>query len=58
MRQVARPEPTIGFLAAVKALAVRVLSCGCTFYVYVCTMQWRPVTGTRWGDMQVHMWKG
>ena len=65
MRQVARPEPTIGLLAAVKALAVRVLSCGCTFYVYVCTMQWRlvtmqwrPVTGIRGVDMQVHMWKG
>lgn len=57
MRQVARPEPTIGFLAAVKALAVRVLSCGCTFYVCVHSA---VETGDRirWVDMQVHMWKG
>ena len=57
MRQVARPEPTIGFLAAVKALAVRVLSCGCTFYVCVHSAV-ETSDRIRWVDMQVHMWKG
>lgn len=58
LRKIARPEPTIGLLAAARALAVTVLSCGCIFYVYVCTMQWRLVPGIRWVGMQVHIWKG
>ena len=53
-----KARPAIGSLAAVKALAVRGLSGGCTFYAYVCTMPWRLVSGIRWVGMQARIWKG
>lgn len=30
-------------VAAVEVLAVSVLSCACTFYPRLCTVQWRPM---------------
>lgn len=48
----------MGSLAAVKALAVKVLSYGCVFYTGVCAMQWRLVIGIRQLGMLMHIWRG
>ena len=39
------PEPTLSSLAAAEALAVSVLSCGCTLSPWACTLQWKPLMG-------------